>query len=253
MGDYSGFETEPSMDDISLVSGTGNENRENIELGDEISLISGAADLSSEYSELAEEWYLLGKSMYELGNYAKARPHLERALKCGKREAACYLGAMYYRGNGVEKSYAEAFRYYSMAEGVETTERLFGLAYMYQEGKGTEINNDKAYQYYKRVLELAQNGDINKPVALNNLGVLYANGRGCKKDIRKAMRYYNSAAELGNTAACYNLGYRYEYGGDGVAQNMYLAYSSYKRAADLGHQKSKKKLEESKWDEFKRD
>ena len=324
-------------------------------LDDEISLISGAADLSSEYSELAEEWYLLGKGMYELGNYAKARPNLEKALKYGNKEAAYYLGELYYSGlgterdcarayeyytsalntgiadvnyklgrmsldgegtaadyaeakrylekafelgiaeachelgrlyeqeedykkaaewyksgiargdklsmcglgaiyfcgRGVNKNYVEALRYYSMAKGVETTERLYRLGWMCRYGKGMKRNDAKAHEYYSRAAAPTQNDDEYKEMALNELGSMHQYGLGCEQNLGKAITYYMAAALLGNAGAYCRLGGCYEYDSNEVKANKHLAYFMYQKAADLGDAEARRELADGKWDEYK--
>ena len=291
MGDYNGFDREPSMDEISLVSGADSDNKEHIELGDDISLVSGTesgTESGSEaHSESAEELYLLGKGMYEQGNYAKAKEYLEKAFELGMVEAChelgrlyeqeedytkarewyeagvrrgdklsmCALGELYFDGRGVKQSYAEAFRYYSMAEGAQTTQRLFNMAWMYQNGKGTKKDYAKALQYYERMAELAQDGDMTddlyKETALAMLGIMYAKGNGCKADFRKAVSCFGTAAELGDDVSAWCLGCCYEYGGRGIKKNMYLAHYWYKKAAEMGNAAAAKKLKKRKWDKFK--
>ena len=51
---------------------------------------------------------------------------------------ALSLGHAYYRGNGVEQDYYEAFRWYSKAAGIGNYDAMIALSKMYAEGKGTD-------------------------------------------------------------------------------------------------------------------
>lgn len=145
----------------------------------------------------------------------------------------------------------KAFKYYKMAEGVNTTERLYQLGCLYCNGKGIKINFAEAIKCYKRVIELAKKDDRFLTWALNNLGVMYEGGQGCERDVKKAMGYYSAAAELGSGTAAYNLARLYEKGYEGIEKNMYLAYLNYKKAAELGNEDAKQKLKDSKWEKYK--
>ena len=51
---------------------------------------------------------------------------------------ALSLGHAYYRGNGVEQDYYEAFRWYSKAADIGNYDAMLALSKMYAEGKGTD-------------------------------------------------------------------------------------------------------------------
>ena len=195
MGDYNRFNDEPLDDEISLVGGI------------------------EAHSELGEDLYLAGKSMYELGQYVKARPNLEGALKYGKTEAAYYLGELYYSGLGTERDYARAYGYYQRAQNIGIADVYYKLGRMSLDGNGTAEDYAKAKEYLLKAIEM------DSVMALTDLGWLYER----ENNYDEAVRYYKLAAEKGRTVAMYNLGNLYWFG-RGVEENEAEAFRYYSMA-----------------------
>jgi len=101
----------------------------------------------------------------------------------------------YYRGDGVEKSEAEAVRWLRPAaeQGFAGAQSLIG--YAYASGGGVAKDEAEAVLWYRRA---GAQGDVE---AQNNLGVMYANGLGVQKDEVEAVRWYRKAAEQGYAQA----------------------------------------------------
>lgn len=75
------------------------------------------------------------------------------------------------------------------------------------------------------------------------LGNCYARGQGVtERNYNIAIRYYKMAANQGNADALFALGNCYAKG-QGVTQDMGKANDYYKRAAELGHQGAKRKIQ----------
>ena len=93
-------------------------------------------------------------------------------------------------------------------------------------------------------LEKAYSLDKSNPTILNNLGWAYLNGRGCECDYQRAIKFSNQAASLGSSKSYYRLGTIYEQGFGLHSPNLDLALEYYQKAANMGHEKSTKKLDE---------
>jgi TPR repeat protein len=61
-------------------------------------------------------------------------------------------------------------------------------------------------------------------LAQNSLGVMYALGRGVARDKEEAVRWYKKAARQGLAEGIYNVAISY-YNGEGIEENMSLAYT----------------------------
>ncbi|MCK9154923.1 MAG: sel1 repeat family protein [Paludibacteraceae bacterium] len=90
-----------------------------------------------------------------------------------------YLGDCYYNGDGVEKNYTQAVKWYSKAtEKGDAISQLF-LGDCYRLGKGIEKNYIAAAEWYRKAAEQGNND------AQSNLGLCYIIGDGVKKIIQK--------------------------------------------------------------------
>ncbi len=63
----------------------------------------------------------------------------------------CQLGIMYYNGEGIEKNYAEAVRYYRLAADQGNANGQNGLGNCYYNGEGVEKNYAEAARQFSRV------------------------------------------------------------------------------------------------------
>lgn len=99
------------------------------------------------------------------------------------------IGEAYYLGIGMERNYAEAFRYYKKAADMGSVFALCRLGICYESGLGTEKDMEKAMDCFE---EAASSGNA---VALYRLGDFYYNGvEGLvQRDVIRAADYYLNA------------------------------------------------------------
>lgn len=102
------------------------------------------------------------------------------------------LGDMYYRGEGVEKNYAEAVKWCRLAAAQGNASAQFRLGYMYYRGKGVAQNYAEAVKWYRLA---AEQGDAR---AQSNLGVMYEDGYGIGKNLVRAHMWLNLGATSGS-------------------------------------------------------
>lgn len=160
-------------------------------------------------------------------DYKQAVKWFSKAAEQGHVLAQCNLGVMYENGWGVSQNYHEAVQWYRKAaeKGFAQAQYSLGLAYM--QGQGI-TRNDKEAQIWLR--KAAEQGYI---LAQCSLGILLIEGQGVPKDHQEAAKWFRKAAENGYAQAQYNLGILY-YNGQGVPQNYQEAIQWYRKAAEQG-------------------
>ena len=120
---------------------------------------------------------------------------LRKDAETGKAQAQYDLGVMYSFGQGVEKDFAEAVKWYRKAaeQGHATAQHNLGV--MYQDGQGVEKDYAKALKWYRKA------ADQGKASAQCNLGLMFAKGYGVEKDYVDAYAWFNLGAANGNEKA----------------------------------------------------
>ncbi len=143
------------------------------------------------------------------------------------RTAQCLLGMCYERGLGLEKSDAEAVKWYrkSAEQGYAIAQN--NLGWMYQKGRGVEQSDVEAVKWYRKS---AEQGFFR---AQYNLGEMYYYGHGVKQSDVEAATWYRKSAEQGCAVAQGDLGWMYE-SGRGVEQSDVEAVKWYRKAAEQG-------------------
>ena len=121
------------------------------------------------------------------------------AANQGDSVAQNAIGICYETGDGVEKSYEEAARWYRKAADKGYSFAQTNLGVLYVNGKGVERDYDQAMYWYQKA---AKQGNVG---AMNNIGVLYKYGNGVQKDYNQAAIWYKKAADKGNKKAKENL------------------------------------------------
>lgn len=198
----------------------------------------------------------------------KAMEMYRKAAEIGTSAAFANYGDCYYYGNGVEQDYAEAIKWYEKAAEKGNT---YDLALCYYEGKGVEQDYAKAMELFLQCLDSgvtnmdtgankaylyigymyekgwsveqdyvtaldwylkgARDGD---PTCMRNAAIYYRNGWGTEKNMDRAVELYEQAAIHGSGSSYGSLGYLYETGAEGIAQDTAKAVYYYEKGAELG-------------------
>lgn len=165
------------------------------------------------------------KSSVEDGEWANEN----HGVNAGETDPAAqfYLGRMYFDGEGVDKDYQEAAKWYHKAAEQGEVRAQNNLGVMYANGEGVDQDYEEAVRLYGAAAE--------KGVAFaqSNLGVMYAEGRGVDQDYKKAEKWYRKAAEQGNAFAQRNLGILYAEG-RGIPLDYVHGYMWFNLAAASG-------------------
>jgi len=154
-------------------------------------------------------------------DYTKAFAWFQRAAKQNHPGAQYNLAVLYADGTGVAQNYAEAAKWYQIAAEAGYSDAMVNLAYLYKNGLGVSQDNEQALKLYREAAELKNR------MAFAGLGDMYAKGLGVPKDPSEALKYYRLAVEHGILRIAGVLGYAYETGTSGVAQDYVEAYKWY--------------------------
>ena len=122
------------------------------------------------------------------------RPLSELKTKAAKSDAESQLqlGAAYAKGQGVDKDYTEAVKWYRHAAERGQALAQSNLGFYYANGRGVDKDYTEALRWYRKVAEQGV------ATAQHNLGVMYANGQDVDKDYTEAAKWYRKAAEQGD-------------------------------------------------------
>lgn len=150
--------------------------------------------------------------------------HLTETAQKGDPAAQVRLGATYESGNGAQRDYVEAARWYRKAAEQGNARAENNLGFLYAKGWGVTQDYTEALKWYRKAAEQSD------AAAQNNLGLLYAAGHAVPRDYAEALRWYSKSANLGHAAAQTNLGFMYAKGW-GVTQDYTEALTWYRQAA----------------------
>lgn len=144
--------------------------------------------------------------------------------EAGDKEAQYDLAYMYFNGEGVERDYQTAVKWYlaSAQQNYEYAEEM--MAMVYYSGYGVPQDYGKAKQWLELLISK------NNPKAQNLLATMYTYGQGVEQDHQQAVRLLRQAADQGYKEAQFNLGLAYEKG-RGVEQDLEQAFYWYYEAA----------------------
>lgn len=81
------------------------------------------------------------------GAFDRALPELTALANAGSPEAQTLLGNLYGRGDGVERDYAAAAKWYEKAARQGYADAQFALGQLYQTGRGVRLDKPKAYMW----------------------------------------------------------------------------------------------------------
>lgn len=94
----------------------------------------------------------------------------------GDKFAQGYLGFLYESGNGVERNYTQAVKWYQKAAEQGHDVAQYNLGLMYHLGKGVQQNDATAVKWFRKAAEQGHQS------AQHNLGVMYTNGERIPQD-----------------------------------------------------------------------
>ena len=134
----------------------------------------------------------------------------------------------YWNGEGVEKYYATAQRWFLKAGDAGEASGYNNLGNDYRDGNGVAQDYNKAYQYY---LKAANMGNA---TSMNQVGLCYWFGRGVAKNVTTANKWYLKAGEAGESWGYKNLADNYR-DGNGVTKSFTKAQEYYEKAVELGN------------------
>jgi TPR repeat protein len=124
---------------------------------------------SAERGVAIAQYLLAGRYRYGEGvdkNYELAAKWYEKAANQGNVEAQFSLGSLYYLGEGVTKDYTQAEKWLRKAAENGNDVSQYHLGNLYWEGKGVTKNQDEAIKWY---MEAAKQGNDRAKTKLNNL------------------------------------------------------------------------------------
>lgn len=129
-----------------------------------------------------------GVAAYDRGDYAAALHEWRPLAEHGNAEAQFYVGALYYHGEGVPQSSAEAARWYRRAADQGHAAAQHNLGVMSYAGEGMPEDHREAFQWFRRAAEQGHGP------AQYNLGIMYAEGDGTSLDNAQAYLWFSLAA-----------------------------------------------------------
>ena len=172
-------------------------------------------------------------------NYTASAEWFTKAVE-GKSPFAAYaLGGQYYRGQGVEQDFSQAFSLFSIAATDTSKPNAYAqyqLGRMCKEGLGTTADHSASEQWYRQAYKgfLQMEQDMADDRLYYRLGSMNLSGTGTDVDLIQAMLYFEKAAELGNVDALYGLGKLYLWK-DFEGYDLVKAAEYLEQAAKQGH------------------
>ncbi len=167
---------------------------------------------------------------YAKGDYADAAAAWLEKANLGHPSAQNALGALYFEGIGVERSYQTALHWFQKsAEFIAETEGAaqVNLGYMFETARGTPRSNAKAFQQYLRGLQTGN------PQAQLMVGGFFMEGRGIDQNQAEGLRWFRQSAIGGYANGQSALGYAL-FKGDGGPRDLNAAAYWFGEAADQG-------------------
>ena len=105
------------------------------------------------------------------------------------------VGDAYYNGEGVEKDYIEAVKWWRLAAEQGHEGAIYNLAVAYVCGYGVDMNYSEAFRLWRI---LAIKGDLDSQYAI---GLCYNNGDGVEQNSDEAEKWFKCAADKGHNEA----------------------------------------------------
>lgn len=202
---------------------------------------------------------------------AQSAEEFKKLAEQGDARAQSQLGYLYYAGEGVPQSFAEAVKWYEKAAVQGDKDAQYNLAVAYAFGEGVKQDFTQATLWYRRAADqghavaqyslgisyaygegVTQDQNIAADWFLKSanagyvkaqvmVGSLYHTGDGLPRDYVKAAEWYRQAAVQGDATAQYNLGSLYR-AGKGVEKNVDEAIKLFQLSANQGYEAAQKEL-----------
>ncbi len=169
-------------------------------------------------------YYLTGEGVEK--DYKEALKWYKRSVEEGKKDDKTIyfmIGSMYYNGLGTLKDTSEAAKWYEKAAEKGDAFSQAMLAMQYYSGQGILTNMEKAKYWAEKSAE--QNYDAGQMM----MGILSQYGSP-EPDMKTAIGWYEKAARQANPIAQFLLARSYE-NGNGVPKDLEKAHAYYKQAA----------------------
>jgi uncharacterized protein len=132
-----------------------------------------------------------GNAAYQRGDYRTAVKLLQPLVDQGNADAQDILAIMYYVGQGVPQSRAEAIRLYRLAAEQGNAHAQDALGFAYQSGVGAQRDYSEAAKWFRKA---AEQDSID---AQFNLGEMYELGNGVSQDYVLAYMWFTLVASHG--------------------------------------------------------
>jgi len=152
---------------------------------------------------------------------------LREAAELGNPDAQTNLGLMYTNGQGIERDFGEALKWFHKAAEQGNAEAQNSLGVAFSNALGTAQDPTEAVRWLRKAAEQGH------AAAQYNLGLAYANGLGIAKDPAEAVKWYRKAAAQGIADAQHNLGVAYA-NGSGIAKDLDEAEKWLREAEEHG-------------------
>lgn len=140
-------------------------------------------------------------------DYEQARKYYEEAAGEGNIYAMYSLGNIYYYGQDVEVSYDQAIQYFNKSAIGGNAYAAYRLASMYEKGVGAAVDQEKAQKYYRYAYE-----GFSKMLSKSSddmlgykIAMMELKGQGTEKNIEFAEAYLKKAVKKKNYYAMYQL------------------------------------------------
>lgn len=178
--------------------------------------------------------YFYFKDADKAANNGNVKPLLNKnrlLAAVGDSDAQYYLGNIYEKGDGVEKSYVDAFEWFQMSAEKGSDLAQYKIAYMYEHATGVRQNYPLAIKWYKKVADSLNVG----AGASYRIGLMYEKGMGVDRDYSESLKWYKKSSDTrggygeyisgftfdnGTALSQYRSGLIYEY--SGVVNRHYL-------------------------------
>lgn len=185
-----------------------------------------------EAEELLAVMYFLGEGVNR--DYDMAFKYFQKGIVMQNEEALLYGGlCLVNKGNLDHEKIGKVIKYWSKAAELGSSVAAVNLGLMYREGNLVAKDDHEAFKWFLMAAEKDHHDGI------FYVGLSYAEGRGVEKNIEKSKFFYEKGFALGDVNCAHNLGTIYL-----DNQDFKNAYVCYKFAADNGSLPSKKMVQD---------